>query len=200
MPFGLPHYKNSKASMDAFEPVYQNLFELRITPPAAIRKGTPWENADLILDNKVRIRGLANIEKAPGVVEQIYKGATRSYSAGYVDKTSADIELDFNVNVDDTNSVYVYKALRAWSDLIYNPQTGSMSTKSIYAGKGTDATSMTVFVYNRNNIVIRQITFYQIFPIAPITGLNLDYTPPGNEIYKIEGWKLRADYWDDVTR
>jgi len=201
MASGLPHFRLSQASMQSFEPIYNNLFEVRITPPAAIRTGTPWENTQLILDNVIQVGGLGGIEKIPPVVTQKYKGVTRSYAGALPDQTFADITIDFELNLDSANSAYVYKALKSWTDLVYNPLTGELGLKSEYAGTSDDPTLMTVLVYNKKGVIIKQITFRQIFPTTPLTtpfdALSYD---TGSTISKITGFTFRADYWDNITR
>lgn len=201
MATGLPHFRLSQASMQSFEPIYKNLFEVRITPPAAIRTGTPWENSQLIIDNLVNISGIGEIEKMPPIVEQRYKGAQRSYIGSLPATTYANVSLSFEVNLDNQNSVYVYKALKAWTDLLYNPLTGELGLKQEYAGTADDPTMMTVLLYNKKGIVIKQITFRQIFPTSPLTTVfdTLNYES-GTDISRVTGLSFRADYWDNITR
>jgi len=33
---GLPHYKNSTASMNNFEPLFKSMFEIQIVPPPSV--------------------------------------------------------------------------------------------------------------------------------------------------------------------
>lgn len=201
MASGLPHFRLSQASMQSFEPIYNNLFEVRITPPAAIRTGTPWENTQLILDNVIQVGGLGGIEKIPPVVTQKYKGVTRSYAGALPDQTFADITIDFELNLDSANSAYVYKALKSWTDLVYNPLTGELGLKSEYAGTSDDPTLMTVLVYNKKGVVIKQITFRQIFPTTALTTPfdTLSYDT-GTVISRVDNFTFRADYWDNITR
>lgn len=201
MASGLPHFRLSQASMQSFEPVYKNLFEVRITPPAAVRTGTPWENTQLILDNVVSVSGLGGIEKIPPVVTQRYKGAFRSYAGALPETTFADIQISFELNLDNANSAYVYNALKSWTDLVYNPLTGELGLKSEYAGTSDDPTLMTVLVYNKKGVVIKQITFRQVFPTtALITPFDTLSYATGSEISKIDNFTFRADYWDNITR
>lgn len=201
MASGLPHFRLSQASMQSFEPIYKNLFEVRITPPAAVRTGTPWENTQLILDNVISVGGLGAIEKIPGIVEQKYKGATRSYAGSLPPNTYADINISFELNLDNSNSAYVYKALKSWTDLVYNPLTGELGLKSEYAGTSDDPTLMTVLVYNKKGVVIKQITFRQIFPTTALTTPfdTLSYDT-GTVISRVDNFTFRADYWDNITR
>ena len=114
---GLPHYRNSKASMNRFEPVYNAQFEVTLQPPPAV---ADWA---LVMEQVLKVGGV-DVNRVPAVVEQKYKSAKRSFAGGIVDNTTVDVQLDFEVNLNDSNSMYVYKALRKWCDLIYDPLTG----------------------------------------------------------------------------
>jgi hypothetical protein len=181
---GLPHYRNSKAAMNKFEPVYNSQFEVLLTPPPAVGG---WE---LVMENVTKIGGL-EVNKVPTVVEQSYKFAKRSFAGGIIEDTRISITLDFEVNLDDANSAYVYKALRKWCDLIYDPLTGRMGIKKDYAGG-----PMIVNMFNKNGDIYRQLTFPTVFPITAITPIELDYS--SNDIYKITDFTLQADYWEEA--
>jgi len=183
---GLPHYRNAKAAMNLFEPVYQNLFEITVTPPAGI---TGWDQ--LVIDNVKKVGGL-DVEKTPALVEQIYKGAKRRFSAAFPDDTAVTLTVDFEVNLNDQNSMYVYKALRAWCDLIFDPLTGAMTLKKNYVGG-----PMVVSVHNRKGDIFRQYTFPVIWPASAITSLELDYST-GATIWSVT-MSFAADYWNDSS-
>ncbi len=184
----LPHYKNSKAGMEQYEPVYQNLFQVSLIPPPAV---TVWDK-ELIIEEVISISGL-NVEQNPGALEQIFKGHKRSYAGSIVANTYIDIKIKFEVNVNNDNSMYVYKALRRWSDLVRDPLTGAMTPKLTYASKQS---LMTVHLYKKNGDIIRTWIFPSIFPNAAITNLDLDYS--ASKIYQVEA-QFRSDYWEDIT-
>jgi hypothetical protein len=182
---GLPHYRNSRAAMNKFEPVYQSQFEVLLTPPPAVGG---W---DLVMENVTNIGGL-EVNKQPAVVEQTYKFARRSFAGGAPDSTTVDVTLDFEVNLDDANSAYVYKALRRWCDLIYDPLTGSMGIKADYSGG-----PMIINYFNKNGDIYRQLTLPTVFPTTALAfGNEANFTENG--IYKIEGFTLRSDYWEET--
>jgi len=181
---GLPHYRNSKAAMQKFEPVYNAQFEVLLTPPAAV---TGWT---LVMENVIKVGGI-EVNKVPAVVEQKYKSAKRSFAGGIVDDTSINITLDFEVNLDDSNSAYVYKALRKWCDLIYDPLTGRMGLKKDYAGG-----PLIINYFNKAGDIFRQVKAPVVFPTTPITPIESDFT--NNDIYRISGFTLRADYWEET--
>jgi hypothetical protein len=94
--------------------------------------------------------------------------------------------------LDDNNSNYVFKTLRQWSDLIYNPLTGAAGIKSTYAG----GTYILVSVFNKQGDVFRRVKLVNCFPVDQIKSLDLDYTN-GTTPYKI-ALSFRADYFEDV--
>lgn len=181
---GLPHYRNSKAAMNKFEPVYIAQFEITLQPPPAV---SDWQ---LVMEQVLKVGGV-EVNKQPGVVEQKYKSAKRSFAGGMVDDTTIDVTLDFEVNLNDANSMYVYKALRKWCDLIYDPLTGRMGLKKDYTGG-----PMIINYFNKNGDIFRQIKVPTCFPTSPITPIDSDYS--NNDIYRITGFTLRCDYFEET--
>lgn len=185
----LPHYKNSKAGMEQYEPVYQNLFHVSIVPPPGV---TVWDK-DLIIEGVTKVSGFA-VEQHPGAgTIQIFKGHQRSYAGSFVSQTYADIDVEFEVNVNNDNSMYTYKALRRWSDLVRDPLTGAMTPKLSYASKQS---LMTIHLYKKNGDIIRTWIFPSIFLAAALPNIDLDYGAGAN--WKVTA-KFRADYWEDIT-
>lgn len=182
---GLPHYKNAHVAMEKWEPVYLNLFEVLIKPPEGV---DTWE---WVMDNVTKVTGL-DVEKVPAPVQQIYKGAVRRFAGGFPDSTTADITVGFEVNLNNQNSMYVYKGLRKWCDLIFDPLTGAMTLKVDYAGG-----PMVVSLFNRKGDIFRQWTFPVIWPITSIQSMELDYSN-GQSVWQIEV-TFAADYWEDVA-
>jgi hypothetical protein len=83
----------------------------------------------------------------------------------------------------------MYKILRQWSDLIYNPLTGAMGLKRDYVGQ------MVISIFNKQGDVFRRITLNNCFPIEPLTPMNLNYES-GDALYILDTtWK--SDYWQD---
>ena len=184
----LPHYRNSTAAMNKFEPVYLNLFEVTIQPPAGLSNWT----TSLLMEQVIKVGGLDVDKVPPAGVQQTYKGWTRSYANAKLDQTFVDITLDFEVNLDDTNSMYMYKGLKAWCTRIFDPLTGTMSLKSDYAGG-----PMTIQAYNRVGKEFRQYTFDVVWPTTNINAIEWDYA--STDKFTITGFTFRADYWNDVS-
>lgn len=186
---GLPHYTSSKASINRFEPVFLNQFEVSISPPQAIPapQGNPG-SGNILLEHATRISGL-QVDQNPGEITQAYKFAKRYYAGAAPTRTGLDVDIEFEVNLDDNNSMYVFKVLRQWSDLVYNPLTGAMGLKKDYTG------NILINVFNKQGDVFRRINLRDCFPMSPITEMALNYTQTG--IYKLNvTWAV--DYFDDV--
>jgi hypothetical protein len=86
--------------------------------------------------------------------------------------------------------MYVFKTLRQWSDLIYNPLTGAQGLKNDYVG------TIVVSMFNKAGDVYRRITCKDTFPTKPLTPMNLNYT--STEIYKVNDMVWAVDYWEDL--
>ena len=186
--YGLSHFKNSRAAQELFEPVYQNLFTIQIALPIGV--GSTEENTNLLLENVLRIGGLQSHTFPTSPVAQKYKWATRRFAGAKPDDTTMDLSIDFEVNLDKTPSAYVLKTLRKWSDLVYDPLTGRTGLKADYVAPWTLIT-----MYDRAGNPFWQWKLYYVFPIAQITEPTPDYNE--EEIYRITGWGLACDYWDE---
>jgi hypothetical protein len=180
---GLSHYQNSISAMNKFEPVFLNQFEVNIIPPSAIPGG------EILLQHVTKVSGLA-LNKNPGIVTQKYKFAKRNYAGAKPDNTYMDVSLSFTVNLNESNSMYVFKTLRQWSDLIYNPLTGAQGLKSDYTG------TIVISMFNKAGDVYRRVTCKDCFPSKPLTAMSLNYT--STDIYKVNDMVWAVDYWEDL--
>jgi len=178
---GLPHYQNSLFGINKYEPVYLNQFEVLITPPGPVLGG------QILVQQVTNLSGL-EVDKTPAPIQQRYKFAVRNYAGAKPDQTYFDLVLSFTVNLNDANSMYVFKTLRQWTDLIYNPLTGAMGVKTDYTG------TMVISIFNKQGDVFRRITCKDCFPTTPLTVMELDYQ--AIDIYNVTmTWAV--DYWDD---
>lgn len=188
---GLPHFNSSKAAVQLYEPVYLNQFEVIIQPPTAVSNPAGNSGRTLLVENVLSVTGLA-VDKNPAIAAQRYKFSTRRYASAVIDDTGVKIRIDFEANLDDNNSNYVFKTMRQWSDLIYNPLTGATGIKANYAG----GTYILISMFNKQGDVFRRVKLVNVFPTDPIKALDLDYTN-GTTPYKIS-MSFRADYFEDV--
>lgn len=176
---GLPHYNNSKAAVNKFEPVTQNMFEVTLFTPDG-------DDSGLLLEHVTKISGL-NLDQTWEQIEQRYKYAKRTY-AGVPDETGIDVVIDFTLNLNDANENYIYNALRRWRNRVWNPLTGEMGLKRDYCG------SALVVMHNRVGDVYRRIVLKDIWPKGDLWQTELDYTQ-GDPVTLSA--TFRCDHWDD---
>jgi hypothetical protein len=176
---GLPHWRNSTAATKKYEPLYLNQFEVIITPPPAVAQAIGYGD-NLMLEHVKKIDGLPEQSATGKLVEQTYKFAKRMYAGAKPENTIATIKIDFEVNLNDDNDMYIYNALRAWGDLVYNPLTGAQGLKRDYA----DAI-ISVNIFNRVGDIYRQFDFTPVF-LGPdkLTEMKLDYA--SEEIFRLQ--------------
>lgn len=187
--FGLSHFRNSRAAVEPFEPVYLNLFTVQIQLPDAI--GSTPENTNLLLENVQKISGLVSHKFPTSLATQYYKWAIRRYAGAKPENTFMDLVLSFEVNIDKTQSAYVLKTLRKWCDLVYDPLTGRTGIKADYV-----APWMLVTMYDRAARPFWQWKMYQVFPMTALPAPELDYQ--SETIYKIENFGICCDFWDET--
>jgi len=178
---GLPHFLNSKAATKYYEPFYQNLFEVTILPPATVSGGS------ILIEHVNKIAGLTQ-DKGSETIEQKYKFATRSYASGVPTGTTNDITVSFSLNLNDANELYVYKTIRDWFRLVYNPLTGEQGLKKDYIG------TLIVTNYNRKGDIFWQRTFHDCQPKGDMPELELDY----GGVDKVDmDVAFRTDWWEE---
>jgi len=188
---GLPHYKHGIAGTEMYEPVFSPMFSISFTPGKNLSSIANW---NLVLNNVTKATGFDTGKIFPTVKTQSYMGAQRGYVGGKVPDQHQEIEISFEVNLGDDNDMYVFNALRAWCDLVYNPMTGKFGMKKNYV-----AENMIITQYNQDGGVFRQVTLDHPYPISAIKGPdNWDYD--SDDIYKVEGWKLRVDDYDEAWK
>jgi hypothetical protein len=188
---GLPHFKNSTAGPAKYEPLYLNQFEVIITPPPAVAGKIGFGN-NLMLEHVLNVKNLPEYSgSGSAVVLQNYKFSQRAYAPAKPAQTYHQFTIDFEVNLNNNNDMYIYNALRAWSDLIYDPLTGRQGLKATYAEATIQVTQ-----FNRTGVIYRDFVFGPVF-IGPakMTETILDYTQD-NQIYKLTA-QFTADMYTE---
>lgn len=190
---GLSHFRTSRVSMEKYEPVYLNLFTVEIELPEKL--GVSEGDTNLLLEGIKNVKGLQT-DAIPAVIQQQYKFADRSFAGSGPNETFINVSFDMEVNLRNSTpgspDMYAVKILRAWCDLIYDPLTGRQGLKVDYT-----APSMTVTLHDKANNPFWQWTLYNVFPTKGIQVPDFDYNQK-TEVYKIQGFELRADYWDET--
>ena len=195
---GLPHFKTSRVSMEMYEPVYLNLFSVEFQLPKGLTGtgGISDNDKNLLLEGVQNVKGL-DTNKNPGVANlQHYKFADRSFAASGTDQTFIDVTMDFEINVRGSAAgapdMYTLKILRRWNDLVWDPLTGRQGLKVNYV-----APTVTVTMHDKANQPFWQWTLYNVFPTKSLPTPELDYSKK-TDLYKVTGYTLRCDYWDEV--
>lgn len=155
----LSHYQKGKASKGLYEPVHGNLFEVTFIAPAGVG------GSSLLLEHVNSVGGLDGINPEIEAVGQKYKFSDRSY-AGMPAQTFIDVNINFSLNLNEANQMYIYKTLKDWYKKIYNPATGEMGLKKNYVG------TIIIVQYNREGDIYRKITLRDVFPTGNPTGLD----------------------------
>lgn len=192
---GLPHFRSSRVSTSMWEPVYLNLFTIAIQFPDAMKEDAEGDK-DLLLEGIQSVSGL-DTNKVPGAnAKQNYKFAERRFADAGPDKTTIDISFDIEINLrgsaDGKPDLYTLKLLRRWNDLIYDPLTGRMGLKAQYV-----APQVIVTMHDKAGQPFWTWTLYHVWPTTPLPAPALNYTQK-SELYKVTGYTLACDYWDEA--
>jgi hypothetical protein len=169
----LPHIKNDIVASKYYEPIYTNLFEVRIQFPAAVDDS----QRELVLDNIIKVSGL-DTEKLPDTTTQKFKGISRTFAGSVLSDSSHTVTIEVNLNLDDSNSMFVYKLFKRWSDLIYKTSTGEKGLAAEYKA----GTLLTVTVFNKREQIFRTYKAPDIFINAPITSIE-EYSYENNDAF-----------------
>ena len=95
-------------------------------------------------------------------------------------------------SADGKPDLYTLKLLRRWNDLIYDPLTGRMGLKAQYV-----APQVVVTMHDKAGQPFWTWTLYHVWPTTPLPAPALSYTQK-SELYKVTGYTLACDYWDEA--
>lgn len=165
------------------EPVYLNLFEITFILPTILQA----QGRDPILMLQQALSVSLDLTKDIDVKDQRFKYSTRAFVTT-PSKTHVDFSIKFNVNVNKQGSMETWNVLKAWYDLVWNSQNGSLHYKSDIIG------TIIVNQHDRKGVVLRRVTF-QNAQLLGINGTDLNWNS-NTEIYEADA-KFVADYWID---
>ena len=162
------------------EIVYTNLFEITFILPTILKN--QQRNSVLLLENATSVDfNLTEFDFTQK--EQRFKYSTRVFQTTPA-KTHGEISIKFQVNVNQVGSMETWSTLKAWYDLVFNSQDGTMHYKSDIIG------TIIVNQHDKKGVVLRRVTF-QNAQIKKINGYSLDWSTNGT----IE--TLQVDFvWD----
>ena len=126
----------------------------------------------LLTEHVVKVSGMDALDKGPETLTQQYQGTTRTYVKPKVDDTSAEITVDFNLNLRNGVDNYIYKLFKAWKNLNYDLETGTIVLKKDYVAEW-----LRVCIANRAGDIIKEVVFKDVMLKGNIEGLgDLDYS------------------------
>jgi hypothetical protein len=185
----LPHFTNlvnvgspGGPGTKPHEVSYLNLFEITFVFPTILQ--AQGRDPILMLQNALSI----TMDLMPGIetAEQKFKYSGRLFMKTPT-KTTADFSIKFNVNVNEQHSLETWNTLRAWYDLVWNSQNGSLHYKSDIIG------TIIVNQHDKKGFVLRRVTFQNV-QIKNVSSTALDWG--STEIQSVES-NFVADYWID---
>jgi hypothetical protein len=190
----LPHFQNVKGSGFPGTPgslpsevVYLNLFEITfILPTILVEQG---RDPILLLQNATKVNlGGANLTAFDvGQATQRFKYSTREFLTTPT-KTSGEISIPFQVNVNQAGSMETWTTLKAWYDLVFNSQNGYTHYKADIIG------TIIVNQHDKKGVVIRRVTFNSV-QLKSLTGWDLDWA--SNSIVQEVTGAFIYDYFID---
>ena len=192
----IPHFTQVKShgtthpdTSRIHEPVYPSLFELTFILPNIIQN--QGHDPILLLENATSITGIEDVTKSIAVATQRFKYSTRKFVTMPNDTSLEDIGINFNVNVKEEGDVYNYNTLRAWYDLVWNSQNGTLHYKREIVG------TIIMNLHDKKGIVIRRLTFHNV-QIRGISGYEGQHDWENNEqIIQSVTSNFASDYWTD---
>jgi hypothetical protein len=183
----LAHFNNvifpSAEGMD--EPLYSNLFEVTFSFPDTLELSD--EDAQIMMLNTTNIT-LPLTPKLTTVTQSFkYSGRVYLKTPTPEDTTLQDINLNFNINVDDRFSMKTWNYMKKWYDLAWNSQTGELHYKREMAGQ------IVAHIHDRQGVVIRRVEFRN----AQITGVGQHEFSWGENGIISGSATFVADHWID---
>lgn len=180
-----PHINRTNSGLHKYDPLHGSIFQITFGTVPGVSQST----TTLLPDQVLSISGLDALQKTVSAGEQKFLGASASYLNPVLDNTYADLTLEFNLNIRNTNDVFVLRFFKEWEKCGYNIINGNRMLKSQYV-----MDTLTVEEANRNGDVWRTVTFYNVM-LTGVTGHDaLNYTD--NEAKKLSV-TIRADYWQE---
>jgi hypothetical protein len=167
------------------EVVYLNLFEVTFILPVILQ--AQGRDPILLLENATKI-SLGNLTSFDiNNVQQRFKYSTREFLTTPT-KTSGELTIPFQVNVNQQGSMETWATMKSWYDLVFNSQNGALHYKSDLIG------TIIVNQHDKKGVVLRRVTF-QNCQLKTLTGWDLDWS--SNSIVESVEGTFVYDYFID---
>ena len=147
------------------EVVYLNLFEITFILPVILT--AQGRDPILLLQNATKI-DMPLTEFDVTAKTQRFKYSTRMFMTS-PNKTDGTLSIPIQVNVNQQGSMETWNTMKAWYDLVFNSQNGSLHYKSDIIG------TIIVNQHDKKGIVLRRVTFQNV-QITKLGGYSLDWS------------------------
>jgi hypothetical protein len=164
------------------EVIYLNLFEITFFFPVILQA----QGRDPF--HTLQQASSVDLDLTPGieVITQQFKYSTRAFMKTPA-KTHVEFKIKFNVNQNQNGNMEIWDQLKAWYDIVWNSQNGTLHYKSDIIG------TIIVNQHDKKGVVIRRVTFQNV-QIKGVATYTLDWT--ATEIFSTDA-DFVADYWID---
>jgi hypothetical protein len=166
------------------EVVYLNLFEITFILPVILT--AQGRDPILLLQNATKI-DMPLTEFDVTAKTQRFKYSTRMFMTS-PNKTDGTLSIPIQVNVNQQGSMETWNTMKAWYDLVFNSQNGSLHYKSDIIG------TIIVNQHDKKGVVLRRVTF-QNCQITKLAGYSLDWS--SNNIIESAQADFVYDYFID---
>lgn len=167
------------------EVVYLNLFEITFILPVILQ--AQGRDPILLLQNATKIDLAPTTNFDIGDATQRFKYSTRKFLTTPT-KTDGELTIPIQVNVNQQGSMETWNTMKAWYDLMFNSQNGSLHYKSDMIG------TIIVNQHDKKGVVLRRVTF-QNCQITKLGGYSLDWS--SNNILTESAAEFVYDYFID---
>lgn len=168
------------------EVVYLNLYEITFILPVILQ--AQGRDPILLLENAIKAPDFNPLTGFDiGGAQQRFKYSTREFLTTPT-KTSGEVSIPFQVNVNQAGAMETWTTLKAWYDLAFNSQNGSLHYKSDMIG------TIIVNQHDKKGVVLRRVTF-QNCQLKTLGGYQLDWA--SNTIWTEANATFVYDYFID---
>ncbi len=184
----LAHFNNiTPTSTNNYEPLYGNLFEITFQFPPILGFKNNQTEMNMMMLNARNIK--LELTKDLKIEKQYFKYSGRQFlNVNKENSIIEDLNINFNVNVDDKFSMTTWNLFKKWYDLAWNSQTGELHYKREMIGE------IIVHVHDRQGIVIRRVEFKNV----QLYGVKEQEYNWDEESILDTNAKFIADYWVDM--
>jgi hypothetical protein len=168
------------------EVMYMNLFEITFILPVILQ--AQGRDPILLLENATKAPDFGPLTGFDiGNNQQRFKYSTREFLTTPT-KTSGEITIPIQINVNQQGSMETWTTMKAWYDLVFNSQNGALHYKSDMIG------TIIVNQHDKKGVVLRRVTF-QNCQLKTLGGYQLDWS--SNSIWEAADCTFVYDYFID---